>query len=134
LSSQGVVQACVAPLKCRLDSDWLSAALVAAVLVALCFTAAFADEFRTGDPLKAFVEGQDARGDDYFIRPNGGSILLKCELSSAAAGIEGIALSESSIWGNRTGPWEIFRRDLGGSFLTSKRDTCPIRRAWNHAD
>jgi len=96
--------------------DQLSAVLTAAMLVTLCFTAANADELRTSDPLKAFVEGSYDRGDDYFIGPDEDSILLKCELSLAGAGIEGIALSETSIWGNRTGPWEIFRRDSDGSF------------------
>lgn len=116
LSKRVAEQPRAAPSKQRPGLDRRSVVLAAAMLVALWFTAALADEFRTSDPLKTFVEGSYARGDDYFIGPGGDSILLRCELSSAEAGIEGIALSESSIWGNRTGPWEIFRTGSDGSF------------------
>lgn len=116
LSKRAAERPCIVQSKHRPVLNRRSAVPAAAMLIALCFTAASADAFRTTDPLKAFVDGDYARGDDYFIRPDGDSILLKCELSLTEAGIEGVALSESSIWGNRTGPWEIFRRDRDGSF------------------
>jgi hypothetical protein len=61
------------------------------------------------DPLEAFVYGKYELGDDYFISGNKDTYLFRCVLTKGQNGIEGVALSEISIWGNHGGPWEIFR-------------------------
>jgi hypothetical protein len=61
------------------------------------------------DPLEAFVYGKYALGEDYFISGNQNTYLFRCVLTKTQNGIDGVALSEISIWGNRGGPWEIFR-------------------------
>jgi hypothetical protein len=94
-----------------------------------------AEPFSTADPLKAFVHGEYAVGSDYFARGREGTYLFRCELAAARDGIDGVAISEMSIWGNRTGPWEAFERRAGGSFTyagtrtlrdTSCLEHCPI--------
>ena len=79
--------------------------------------AAHAAEFRTPEPLKAFVYGAYSRGSDYFIHGNQDTYVLRCLLTRRADPFEGVALSEISIWGNRSGPWEIFRKEESGSFV-----------------
>lgn len=87
-------------------------------LLALCLIgSAAASEFRTNDPLKAFVRGEYAAGDDYFINGNADTHLFRCALTKKSDGFDGVALSERSIWGNRTGPWEIFKQEAGGGFV-----------------
>ena len=72
------------------------------------------DQFRTKDPLKAFVDEEYPWGDDYFIHRNRDTYLFRCNLSKKTDGTEGIAFSEISIWGNHGGPWEIFRKTEKG--------------------
>ena len=72
------------------------------------------ETFRTGDPLKAFVRGDYPWGDDYFIHGNEDTTLFRCVLTKARDGLDGLALSEVSIWGNHGGPWEIFRKTSKG--------------------
>src|ERR1051325_1083201 len=67
------------------------------------------EQFRTNDPLKAFVNQEYPWGDDYFIDGNRDTYLFRCILTTKPDGIDGIALSEISIWGNQGGPWEIFQ-------------------------
>src|SRR4029079_7135508 len=57
-------------------------------------------QFRTNDPLKAFVNQEYPWGDDYFIHGNRDTYLFRCLLTTKPYGIDGIALSEISIWGN----------------------------------
>jgi hypothetical protein len=92
----------------------IAAGLSAVVLIvnAVCAT-----EFRTQDPLKAFVYGEYAVGSDYFIHGNDNTIIFRCLLTKAQRPFEGVALSEISIWGNPTGPWEVFRRSSDGTFV-----------------
>lgn len=85
--------------------------------VVLALTAADAAEFLTQDPLKAFVYGEYPRGGDYFIRGNEDTVIFRCLLTRAQRPFEGVALSEISIWGNRTGPWDVFRKQPDGTFV-----------------
>lgn len=89
----------------------------ALILFATLLTdAAHASEFITHDPLKAFVFSEYPPGDDYFIHGNKDTRILRCTLTGRKDQADGIALSEISIWGNRTGPWEIFNRQQDGSY------------------
>ena len=87
-----------------------------AVVTSCVWPAGAAERFVTRDPLRAFVYERYARGDDYFINGTAGALLLRCALTPANAPYAGVALSESSIWGNRGGPWELFRRRSDGRF------------------
>lgn len=71
--------------------------------------------FVTRDPLKAFVYEEYPLGDDYFIRGNRDTFVFRCILTPKQDRIDGVALSEISIWG-QTGPWEVFRRRSDGTF------------------
>ena len=75
-----------------------------------------AEPFFTRDPLKAFVRGEYAVGGDYFAHGRENTVLFRCELVASRDGIDGVAISEISAWGNRTGPWETFERRAGGGF------------------
>jgi hypothetical protein len=75
------------------------------------------DAFRTRDPLAAFVHHEYAPGDDYFAAGNSDTWVFRCRLTQEKDGFDGIALSELSSWAERSGPWEIFRREPDGSYL-----------------
>jgi len=87
------------------------------LLVMLFPNVAQGGEIRTNDPLKAFVNEKYALGDDYFIHGNRDTYIFRCVLSKKTDGIDGIALSEISIWGNHGGPWEIFRKTEEGDYV-----------------
>ena len=89
---------------------------VIAGAVGMAIFAASAAVFSTADPLKAFVRQEYALGDDYFIHGNEDTFVFRCRLGKPRNAFEGVALSEISIWGNRSGPWEVFRRKPGGLF------------------
>jgi len=91
-------------------------AITAAVFVVSIAGTAQAVEFQTSDPLKAFAYGEYPLGDDYFINGNTNTHLFQCPLTKEKNGFDGIALSEISIWGNRTGPWELFRKEGTSGF------------------
>ena len=92
-------------------------AILLSVALALASGAVNAQgEVETADPLKAFVFEQYRRGSDYFINGNGNTVLLRCVADFNHDGRSDIALSEKSIWGNRTGPFEIFVRESNGRF------------------
>ena len=91
--------------------------MVLALCVVFILTPAYAVEFLTRDPLKAFVYSEYQLGDDYFIRGNEDTVIFRCPLTRAQRPFEGVALSEISIWGNRTGPWEVFRKRSDGTFV-----------------
>jgi hypothetical protein len=77
----------------------------------------YADEaWDTADPLRAFVFEEYARGDDYFIRGTRDTVLFRCTADFNHDGRPDVALSEKSIWGNRTGPFEIFVQEPNGRF------------------
>jgi hypothetical protein len=86
--------------------------LCAAFICATVFSA----EFSTPDPLKAFVRGEYPLGDDYFISGTGDTFIFRCVLTKAQRPYAGVAFSEISIWGNRSGPWEVFRKNPDGTF------------------
>lgn len=90
---------------------------VAVLMVSLLPSLVEAAEFRTPDPLKAFVYNEYPLGDDYFIKGNQDTYIFRCVLPKEKGRSEGVALSEISIWGNRTGPWEIFRKGQDGRFV-----------------
>jgi hypothetical protein len=92
------------------------AALAVAVLVGTASLLAGAGgEFVTRDPLKAFIREEYPLGSDYFIHGREDTVVFRCVLRNDRDGVDGVALSEISIWG-RTGPWEIFRRRPDGAF------------------
>jgi len=91
--------------------------MVLALGVGFILTPACAAEFVTRDPLKAFVHAAYPLGDDYFIRGNEDTVIFRCPLTRAQRPFEGVALSEISIWGNRAGPWEVFRSRTDGTFV-----------------
>lgn len=70
----------------------------------------------TTDPLKAFVFDEYPRGSDYFIHGARDTVLFRCVADLNRDGHPDIALSEKSIWGNRTGPFEIFVHTANGRF------------------
>jgi hypothetical protein len=70
----------------------------------------------TPDPLKAFVLEQYPRGSDYFINGSRDTTLFRCIADFNGDGRPDIALSEKSIWGNRTGPFDIFVQGANGRF------------------
>jgi hypothetical protein len=80
--------------------------MVAGLCVVLTLTGAYAAEFLTRDPLKAFVYSEYPLGDDYFIRAPRHRY-LSLSPNKGPASVRGVAPSEISIWGNRTGPWEV---------------------------
>lgn len=75
-------------------------ALAAAVTVA-------AD--RLTDPTRAFVEGYDPSGNDFFANVPERTVLLRIRADFDNDGIDDLALSESSTWGNAGGQWLLFR-------------------------
>ncbi len=93
-----------------------------AFLVVLAAGAALAKGIRTRDPLRAFVRGTYERGNDYFIHGTEDTTLLRCVLTKATDGLDGVALSELSIWGNHGGPWDIFRRTGDGFVYDGTRE------------
>ena len=96
------------------------------LLVMLLVTGiAHSDQFRTKDPLKAFVNEEYPWGDDYFIHGNRDTYLFRCILTKKTDGTEGIALSEISIWGNHGGPWEIFRKTENGDYVYTGTGSVP---------
>ena len=106
------------------------------LLVMLATGVAQSDQFRTNDPLKSFVNQEYALGDDYFIHGNRDTYLFRCILSEKTDALDGIALSEISIWGNHGGPWEIFRKTEMGDYVytstqavanTSCLEWCPSK-------
>ena len=85
------------------------------------------------NPLEAFVYGKYDLGDEYFISGNQNTFIFRCVLTEGQNGIDGIALSEISIWGNHGGPWEIFRKKKSGSFAyVGTRKSSPTPLALRH--
>jgi hypothetical protein len=80
-------------------------------------TATAAGNFETADPLRAFVGEEYPLGSDYFIHGKGDTVLLRCVLAEPEYSFDGVALSEWSIWGNRGGDWEVFRKSSGAAFV-----------------
>lgn len=98
----------------------LAARIAGVLLCALLIHMAPAGDFKTSDPLKAFVYEEYPWGDDYFINGNQDTYVFRCVLTGELESFAGVALSEISIWGNRTGPWEVFRKEPDGRFVYVK--------------
>jgi hypothetical protein len=101
----------------RLQSQHHIRAII--IILALAATADLVSGFapiETDDPLKAFVFDQYPRGSDYFINGNRDTTLFRCIADFNRDARPDIALSEKSIWGNRTGPFEIFIQEANGRF------------------
>jgi hypothetical protein len=92
-------------------------AAVPFLLFALAAGPAHAQEpFDTSDPLRAFVYEQYPRGSDYFTHGYRDTTVYRCLADVNRDGRIDIALSEKSILGNRTGPFEVFVRDKDGDY------------------
>src|SRR5262249_7291732 len=79
--------------------------VIIGVLAGLLAPAAQGSDFRTHNPLQAFLQEEYPLGDDYFIHGNTDMYLFRCALTKKRDKLEGIVLSEISIWGNHGGPW-----------------------------
>jgi hypothetical protein len=88
----------------------LHRAILCAVLLAQ------ATPFSSRDPLGAFVHERYPLGSDYFVHGKEHTQLFRCVLKGEADDPQRVAYSEISIWGNRTGPWEVFERQPDGSY------------------
>jgi len=97
------------------------------VLTILIADSAQGEQFRTYNPLKAFVNQEYPWGDDYFIHGTRDTYLFRCILTRKTDGFDGIALSEISIWGNHGGPWEIFRKSEKGDYVYTGQKLSLIR-------
>lgn len=100
-----------------LDSIMMQGYVSIGMLLGLLLAgAADAAEFDTPDPLRAFVYAEYALGDDYFINGVQDTFLFRCNLAQDLESFEGVAFSEISIWGNRTGPWEVSKKQPNGRY------------------
>lgn len=85
-----------------------------------------AGEFETPDPLRVFVYAEYVLGDGYFIHGVQDTILFRCNLTKDLESFEGVAFSEMSNWGDRTGPWEVFRKQPNGKYVYVTTKHYPI--------
>jgi len=86
--------------------------------VALLLVAVVADAGeRLTDPTRAFVEGYDPSGNDFFANVPERTVLLRIRADFDNDGIADIALPESSTWGNAGGQWLLFRGQSDGSYV-----------------
>lgn len=96
---------------------WRMRAAVPLLIFTLAAGPVHAQEpFDTGDPLRAFVYEQYPRGNDYFIHGYHDTTVYRCVADFNQDGRIDIALSEKSILGNRTGPFEIFLQQENGAY------------------
>src|SRR5512138_776226 len=95
---------------------WRGAGAGAAGLLMLVAVAGAASE-RLADPTGAFVEGYDPSGNDFFANVPERTVLLRIRADLDNDGIEDLALSESSTWGNAGGQWLLFRGQPDRSFV-----------------
>jgi hypothetical protein len=72
---------------------------------------------RLSDPARAFVEGYDPSGNDFFANVPERTVLLRIRADFDNDGITDIALSESSTWGNAGGQWLLFRGQSDGKYV-----------------
>lgn len=78
------------------------------VLVGLLAGASAAGD-RLTDPTRAFVEGYDPSENDFFANVPERTVLLRIRADFDNDGLDDLALSESSTWGNAGGQWLLFR-------------------------
>jgi hypothetical protein len=72
---------------------------------------------RLADPTRAFVEGYDPSGNDFFANVPERTVLLRIRADLDNDGIADLALSESSTWGNAGGQWLLFRGQADGGYI-----------------
>src|SRR5512137_256046 len=88
----------------------------AAVLLVISIAMPVAGE-RLADPTRAFVEGYDPSGNDFLANVPERTVLLRIRADFDNDGIDDLALSESSTWGNAGGQWLLFRGQPDRSFV-----------------
>jgi len=87
-----------------------------AALLALVATMAAAAE-RVDNPIQAFVEGYDPSGSDFLANVPERTVLLRIRADFDNDGVDDLALSDSSTWGNAGGQWLLFRGQRDGSYV-----------------
>jgi hypothetical protein len=85
-----------------------------ALLALVAHSAAGAERF--ADPTRAFVEGYDPSGNDFFANVPERTVLLRSRADLDGDGHEDLALSDSSTWGNAGGQWLLFRGQADGTY------------------
>ncbi len=93
-----------------------SRAAAAVALLVLVVGAAPAGD-RLTDPTQAFVEGYDPSANDFLANTPERTVLLRIRADFDNDGVEDLALSDSSTWGNAGGQWLLFRGQPDGSWL-----------------
>jgi len=88
----------------------------AAALLVLSITMAVAGE-RLADPTRAFVEGYDPSGNDFLANVPERTVLLRIRADFDNDGVDDLALSDSSTWGNAGGQWLLFRGQPDQSYV-----------------
>ncbi len=88
-----------------------------AVALLVLVAAVAATSERLTDPTRAFVEGYDPSGNDFFANVPERTVLLRIRADFDNDGIADLALSESSTWGNAGGQWLLFRGQSDGSYV-----------------
>jgi hypothetical protein len=88
----------------------------AVALLAFVVGVATAGE-RLADPTRAFVEGYDPSGNDFFANVPERTVLLRIRADFDNDGVDDLALSESSTWGNAGGQWLLFRGESDRSYV-----------------
>lgn len=88
-----------------------------AVALLVLVAAVAATSERLTDPTRAFVEGYDPSGNDFFANVPERTVLLRIRADFDNDGIADLALSESSTWGNAGGQWLLFRGQSDRSYV-----------------
>lgn len=88
----------------------------ALTLVALVIGLALAAD-RLTDPTRAFVEGYDPSGNDFLANVPERTVLLRIRADLDNDGVDDLALSDSSTWGNAGGQWLLFHGRPDGSYV-----------------
>lgn len=94
----------------------LSPRAAAVALLVLAAAVAVAGD-RLTDPTRAFVEGYDPTGNDFLANVPERTVLLRVRADLDNDGIEDLALSDSSTWGNAGGQWLLFRGHPDGGYV-----------------
>src|SRR5512137_1471769 len=88
----------------------------AAVLLVISIAMPVAGE-RLADPTRAFVEGYDPSGNDFLANVPERTVLLRIRADFDNDGVDDLALSDSSTWGNAGGQWLLFRGQPDQSYV-----------------
>jgi hypothetical protein len=88
----------------------------AAALLVLSLATPVAGE-RLADPTRAFVEGYDPSGNDFLANVPERTVLLRIRADFDNDGVDDLALSDSSTWGNAGGQWLLFRGQPDQSYV-----------------